>query len=226
MFSKDKLRTIEINTSSLVKAFKYLKPKGKFLYISTSEVYSGSDLICTERDIGTTTPQHPRACYIESKRCGEAICMAFKEQGFEVKIARLSLAYGPTKKGDTRVLNQFIEQGLTGQITLKDSGKAVRTYCYVHDAVKLLWKILLRGEDVVYNVGGFSTVTIAQLAEEIGHLMNANVTIPQNPKGLIGAPESVWMDMDKTLSEFNQGFTPLRRGLRLTIQKYRNEING
>lgn len=220
MFSKDKLRTIEINTSSLRTMFDYLKPDGKFLYISSSEVYSGAESPYKETDIGTTTPQHPRACYIEGKRCGEAICMAYKEAGLDVKIARLSLAYGAAKRGDTRVLNQFIEQGFTGNITLKDAGTALRTYCYVDDAVDMMLKILFYGKDVVYNVGGFSTITIANLALEIGRIMKATVTIPEEDQGLKDAPQDVKLDMTKTLTEFEQNFTPLDRGLKIIIKKY------
>lgn len=192
------------------------------MYISTSEVYSGAIPPYVEGILGTTTPEHARACYIESKRCGEAICMAYKEKGFNVKIIRLALAYGATKLGDTRVLNQFIEQGLTGHITLRDSGEAVRTYCYVQDAVELMWKILLKGKRTVYNVGGFSKVTIAELATEIGRLMNATVTIPKNDTGLKDAPESVCLDMNRTLEEFDQKFTSLDKGLKLTIKNYKN----
>ena len=113
MFTKHKLDTIAVNTSFLLKLFKYLKPNGKFLYISSSEVYSGATPSHTEEMIGTTTPQHPRACYIEGKRCGEAICTAYREQGYYVKIARLALAYGPgTKAHDTRVINEFIEKNI------------------------------------------------------------------------------------------------------------------
>lgn len=225
-FCEDKLRTIEINTSSLVLAFSYLKPDGKFLYISSSEVYSGSKTPYKEDIMGTTTPQHSRSCYIEGKRCGEAICQAFREQGVDVKIARLALAYGATKLGDSRVLNQFIEQGLTGNITLRDSGSAIRTYCYIQDACELMWKILLNGRDVVYNVGGFSTISIADLAREISQLMNATVTIPKEDKGLHDAPESVCLDMNKTLREFKQFFTPLDYGLKKTIAEYNHISKG
>lgn len=220
-FTADKLATIRINTEHVDYLFeKRLKPKGKFLYVSSSEVYSGADTPYKEEIMGTTSPQHPRSCYIEGKRCGEAICMACKEQGFDVKIARLALAYGATKLGDTRVLNQFIEQGLTGTITLKDSGKAIRTYCYVEDAAELMLKILFFGKDVVYNVGGFSTVSIAELAKEIGSQMNANVIIPKTEEGITGAPENVCLDMSHTLTEFDQHFTPLSIGLKKTIIKY------
>lgn len=225
-FCEDKLRTIEINTLSLIRAFSYLKPNGKFLYISSSEVYSGSETPYKEDIMGTTTPQHSRSCYIEGKRCGEAICQAFREKGVDVKIARLALAYGATKLGDSRVLNQFIEQGLKGNITLRDSGSTIRTYCYIQDACELMWKILLNGKDVVYNVGGFSTISIADLAREIGHIMNATVTIPKEDTGLHDAPESVCLDMNKTLGEFQQFFTPLDYGLKKTIAEYNHISKG
>lgn len=221
-FTQDKIRTIDINTRSVIDFFHYLKPAGKFLYISSSEVYSGAIPPYTEDILGTTTPQHPRACYIEGKRCGEAIVMAMRDQGFDVKIARLSLAYGTAKRGDSRVLNQFVEQGFTGNIILRDSGTALRTYCYVEDAAELMVKILLKGKDIVYNVGGFSTITIANLAKEIGRIMNAKVTIPKEDMGLKDAPQNVMLDMSKTTKEFpDHHFTPLDKGLKKTIGGYK-----
>ncbi len=225
-FGEDKLKTIQINTASLLEAFTYLKPDGKFIYISTSEVYSGADSPNTESVLGTTTPQHPRACYIESKRCGEAICESYRSLGYDVKIARLALAYGPgTKKNDTRVINQLIEQGLKGEITLRDGGEAIRTYLYIKDAVELLWKILLKGKKSVYNVGGFSTLSILELAQEIAKQMDATLTIPQINTGLYDAPQRVELDMSRTLKDFDQHFTPLSQGLRETI-KYQKELYG
>lgn len=225
-FSEDKVNTISINTKTTMDLFHYLKPQGKFLFVSSSEVYSGAESPYTEEMIGTTTPEHPRACYIEGKRCGEAICHAYRQSGWDVKIARLALAYGPgTKPGDTRVLNQFIEQGFNGEIELRDAGQAQRTYIYIDDAVDLLWKILLKGKDCTYNVGGFSTVTVLELANEIGKLMNVPVTMPESDKGLKDAPTCVMLDMDKTLKEFNQSFVPLQKGLQRTI-RYQQDLYG
>ena len=176
-FVEDKINTIRINTEVLYDTFNLLKPDGKFLYISSSEIYSGAKPPYKETDIGTTTPQHPRACYIEGKRCGEAICMAYREQGIDVKIARLALAYGEgTKKHDTRVINQFIEQALEKkEIDLLDDGSAIRTYCYIDDVVEMLLDILFKGIKSVYNVGGTSRITIKDLALEIGKIINAQV---------------------------------------------------
>lgn len=218
MFGKEKVKCLYINTRVTDGLFNWLKPDGKFLFISSSEVYSGAPSPHKETDIGTTTPQHPRACYIEGKRCGEAICMAYKEQGYDVKIARLALAYGPgTKKEDTRVLNQFIEQTLTkGVIELKDAGFAVRTYCYVDDAVKQILNILFKGKDVVYNVGGISTTTIGSLAHDICVLTDSTMTLGKD--SLNGAPDDVHLDLTKTLTEFPMEFTSLEEGLKRTIE--------
>lgn len=221
-FTEDKIKTIHINTTTTMELFKFLKPGGKFLYVSSSEVYSGVHHKYSEDLIGTTTPAHPRACYIEGKRCGEAICQSYRSQGTDVKIARLALAYGPgTKIHDTRVINQFIEQSFSGEIILRDMGQAVRTYCYISDAVDILWKILLHSKDCVYNVGGFSTLTILELAQEIARIMNATIKLPHIETGLPDAPQTVHLDMSKTLKEFDQSFVPLSRGLQATIDYQR-----
>lgn len=222
-FTIDKIGTIDINTRFITELFRHLKLEGKFLFVSTSEVYSGAESPHKETDIGTTNPQHPRACYIEGKRCGEAICMAYKEQGYDIKIARLALAYGPgTKKGDTRVLNQLIEQALTtGEIRLLDDGSAFRTYCYVKDAAEMMLDILFKGTDVVYNVGGFSDITIRDLADTIALMTRATV-IPGR-RSLDGAPSNVKLDMTKTVTEFPRSFTSMYDGLTKTIE-YQKEL--
>ncbi len=225
-FSNEKIETIKVNTIVTNDLIKYcLNPNGKFLFISTSEIYSGSQTPHSEDVIGTTTPQHPRACYIEGKRCGEAICMAYKEQGYDIKIARLALAYGPgTKKGDTRVLNQFIEQALTNkEIHMKDDGSSERTYIYVEDAAKILLDILFKGKDVVYNVGGFSTTNIKDLAFMIAFMTGARAYPGNIP--LEGSPDNVRLDMKKVVEEFNPCFTPMYRGLSNTID-YQKKLYG
>lgn len=224
-FLQHKIETIQLNTDSVMCCFNKLKPDGKFLYVSSSEIYSGAPSPHKETDIGTTTPQHPRACYIEGKRCGEAICMAYKEQGYDVKIARLALAYGPgTKKGDTRVLNQFIEQILsTGNIRMKDDGSAVRTYGYIDDVVKQLLFVLFESKGVVYNVGGESTLSIRDLAFKIQDITGGGVIMGTHP--LEGAPEIVRSDLTKLHREMNYYLTPIEEGLKRTIE-YQKELYG
>lgn len=221
-FMENPIKTLQLNTASTFLLFDKLKEGGKFLFISTSEVYSGlPNPPYREDQIGLTNTTHERSCYIEAKRCGEAICNAFRSRGVEAKSARLCLAYGPgTKPGDARVLNSFIYKALQGKISLMDRGEAKRTYCYVADAVEILWHILLRGAEPLYNVGGKSKTTIGELAQKIGDYTNVPVEFPADSKNtMIGAPEDVCLNMDKVQNEFRKReYVSLDDGLARTIE--------
>lgn len=226
-FMIDPLKTIKLNTTLTLALLEKLKPKGKFLFLSSSEVYSGlTKSPFKESEVGTTNTDHPRACYIEAKCCGEAIISSARSKGIDAKSARLSLAYGPgTKKDDARVINSFIRRALTeGKIEMMDSGLALRTYCYVTDAVEIMWNILLSGKEATYNVGGTSTINIANLGREIGSILDVPVIIPkEKSKGekqaLSGAPLDVSLDLTKIKKEFGKkNFVSLEKGLKKTIE--------
>jgi nucleoside-diphosphate-sugar epimerase len=220
-FMEFPITTLHLNTAVTFAFFERLKAGGKFLFIGTSEVYVGLERSPhQESQIGHTNTDHPRACYIEAKRCGEAICHSFKKSGIDAKIARLALAYGPgTRLGDRRVLHSFIEKGLQGEIRLLDQGQAWRTYCYVTDAIEVLWKIFLEGQQTVYNVGGVSRTSIRDLAITIGHLMRVPVVFPKEIHKLAGAPEDVQLDLSRIQKEFSKkDFIKLEEGLRRTIE--------
>jgi nucleoside-diphosphate-sugar epimerase len=221
LFMADPVETLALGTEVTLDLLRRTSPGGSFLFLSSSEVYSGlSEPPFREDQIGTTTPAHPRACYIESKRAGEAACHAFATRGIAAKVARVSLAYGPgTRPGDKRVLNAFIEAALTrGEISMRDSGRARRTYAYVSDVVELLWSILLRGRETVYNVGGEATTTIADLARAIASLAKARAILPQVDAGVAGAPDDVRLDLTRTREEFGKrDYVSLGEGLARTI---------
>ena len=221
-FMEDQVKTIQLNTSTTLALFNCLATGGRFLFLSTSEVYSGlPNPPYKETQIGITNTTHARSCYIEAKRCGEAICIAYRARGVHANAARLALAYGPgTKPADRRVINSFIERGATQhKITLQDMGTAKRTYCYVSDAVEILWHILLRGTEPIYNVGGLSRTTIAELANKVGFYMKVPVEFPKNVQELGGAPEDVYLDMELVQKEFNKTqYIAFDEGLARTIE--------
>ncbi|MBI2476224.1 MAG: NAD-dependent epimerase/dehydratase family protein [Candidatus Taylorbacteria bacterium] len=223
-FLENPLKTMGLNTTVTIALFQKLKKGGKFLFMSTSEVYSGLETTPYGEDmIGTTNTAHPRACYIEGKRCGEAIVNAERAQAVDAKSARLSLAYGPgTKPGDKRVINAFIEKALRGKLTLLDHGEVKRTYCYVSDAVEILWRILLFGKEPIYNVGGAGTITIADLAKKIGKLLKVPVVFPAVSRSEnlgAGAPLDTQLDMTRVKNEFKKtDYVPLDEGLSRTVE--------
>lgn len=222
VFMANPAATYQLNTTATVTLLQKLKPGGSFLFLSSTEVYNGiTNKLVTEADIGTTTPAHPRACYIEGKRGGETICHAFRNQGIHATAARLAMTYGPgTRKGDKRALNSFIEQALgRGKIELMDAGKAIRTYCYVSDAVELMWQAVLHGTQPVYNIGGHSTVTIGELAQLVGQLVGVPVSFPAQSTEVAGAPEEVRLDLTRPETEFKKtSYVGLEDGLRATIE--------
>lgn len=224
-FLESPAKTILLNTMATAALFEKCAPDGHFLFVSSSEVYSGSPRSPhREDDIGSTDPGHRRGCYIEGKRCGEAICHAYAGRGPTPRIGRLALAYGPgTRADDQRVLNSLIRKGLLdGRIDLLDQGAAWRTYCYLTDAVEMLFTIMLHGRSVVYNIGGRSRTTILQLAQSIGGLLQVPVSVPRvedgATTGLAGAPDDVSLDLHRYCDEFGKrDFVPLDAGLMRTI---------
>lgn len=231
-FMANPVVTMQINISATIALVQRLRPHGSFVFISSSEVYCGlTGSIFQEEHIGTTTPYHPRASYIEGKKSGEAVCNAFRSQGVRAISARLGDVYGPgTRKHDKRALNSFIEKALiNGQIDLLDSGTAIRTYCYVTDALELLIKILFFGKQAVYNVGGHSSKSIAELAKIIGEITNVPVILPSTESKVAGSPEILQLDLSRVESEFGKTkFVELKEGLKRTIswqrELYRKDI--
>lgn len=226
-FTNNPITTLKINTCSTFKLFEKLNGDGKFLFISSSDIYNGLESESySELQIGTTNTNHTRACYIEGKRTGETICYLHQSQDCKTYSIRLSLTYGPgTKKGDKRVLPSLIEKGLTGNLELLDAGNATRTFCYVSDAIEMLWFILLKGEQNLYNLGGITKITIRSLANIIGEILKVPVKIPDKNHSVKGAPQQVCLDMTRLLSEYpKKQYIGLKEGLQNTIEWHRNLI--
>lgn len=225
-FMSDPVATYQINTSATVALFQNLRRDGKFLFLSSSEVYCGlKNPPFPEIAVGTTNPLHPRAGYIEGKRGGETICNAFRSQGIHATAVRLGDVYGPgTRKHDRRAWNTFIEKAICQKkIDLMDQGAAIRTYCYVADAVELMWKILFSAREPVYNLGGYSPITIAELARLIGRIADVPVIFPTGQSQVAGAPEELSLDLSRIETEFGKiGYTSLEDGLVTTIEWQRS----
>lgn len=224
-FLSDKIKTLEINSISTIWLFEHLNSSGTFLFISSSEIYDGiEEYSIPEEEPGRTTTDHPRACYIEGKRCGETICHIFKEHGCNVKIVRLSLTYGPgTKKNDSRVVNSLIDKAIhNDDIKLLDRGESIRTFCYITDSIEMILNVLFFSKDTTYNIGGIDAYSILELARIIGKICEKKVITSRKAK-LIGSPSIVNICIDKYVEEFNKyDFIELQEGLKNTIKWHKN----
>jgi UDP-glucuronate decarboxylase len=168
--------TLTTNSAGTIKMLELARKSDSILvYASTSEVYGDATVVPTpESYYGCVSSVGIRSCYDESKRFGEAACMAYYRQlGVHVRIPRIFNAYGPRIRSDgvyARVVPRFILQAIRGApFTIQGSGAQTRSFCYVTDTVRgLMLLASSRGRDgEVANIGGPDEITIASLANEI-----------------------------------------------------------
>ena len=154
------------------------KPIQGFLFFSTSEIYGDPDsanIPTSETYRGNVSSTGPRACYDESKRYGETLCVNFaREHGIPVAMARPFNNYGQGLKiTDRRVISDFARDVFADRdIRMLSSGAPSRTFCYVADAVVGYFKILAKGQPgEPYNIGVEAPeVSIAEVAERVAAL--------------------------------------------------------
>ena len=162
-----------VGTAALLEALRRtVSPKG-MLFVSSSEVYGAvaADATLAETSYGSVDPATVRACYAESKRMGETMCMAWHQQhGIPTFIVRPFHTYGPgLLANDGRVFADFVFNVLRGEnIVMHSDGSARRAFCYATDAVAGFFSVLLKGLPAQpYNVanpaGELSVMELAEL---------------------------------------------------------------
>jgi len=204
--------------------------KARFLFLSTSEIYGNAyEYPTPEGYRGTLDLKNNRSCYMLSKATGETLCNEYnKDDQIEARIARVALTYGPgTLDTDTRVLQDFIFKAKqTGMINMHDEGSSIRNYLYLTDCCEILLNIILRGKEIVYNVGGDTEeISIYQLAEKVSGFLSVKVNKgKQKTKTNLSAPHKVGLSMKKYRKEFNiygKDIVDLDTGIKQTLRWYK-----
>ena len=176
------LETMDANIDGLRRLLEYARARrdrkqefSGFIFYSSSEIYGdpAPDAIPTPEDYrGNVSCTGPRACYDESKRYGETLCVVFaKYYGVPARIVRPFNNSGPGLKiSDRRVIPDFARDVMAGRdIVMLSDGSPTRTFCYVADAVVGYYKALVRGRDgEPYNIGiERPEISMKDLAERI-----------------------------------------------------------
>ncbi len=142
-----------------------LRPYGEtqlegFLFFSSSEIYGDpppEQIPTPETFRGNVSCTGPRACYDESKRYGETLCVNFARQyGLPIKIARPFNNFGPGLKiTDGRIIPDLCRNILNDRdVVLHSDGSPTRTFCYAADAIVGYFKALVHGHPTeAYNIG-------------------------------------------------------------------------
>jgi UDP-glucuronate decarboxylase len=184
-YRKVPIETMDANVNGLRYLLEYCRAQKEkksgvegFLFYSTSEIYGDptpENIPTPESYRGNVSCTGPRACYDESKRYGETLCVNFAHQyDLPVKVARPFNNYGPGLKiTDRRVLPDFARDVLSGRdIVMLSDGAPTRTFCYVADAIVGYYKILVKGrKGEAYNIGVEEPeISVTELAERVVRL--------------------------------------------------------
>ncbi|OEZ99888.1 NAD-dependent epimerase/dehydratase family protein [Duganella sp. HH101] len=233
-YATDPVGTLSANTLGTAALLELARTSGSkgFLYFSSSEVYGAASKVPTaEQDYGIVDPTSVRACYAESKRMGENMCVSWSHQyGIPVKIVRPFHTYGPRMQlDDGRVYADFVACILHNEaIALKSDGLATRSFCYSADAVAGFWKVLLDGADgQAYNIGNpdgeISMRALGQLLVGMYPEKGLSVSYVERPQGdnyLASAVQRGAPDIAKARALGWSPATSLADGFRRTIESY------
>jgi dTDP-glucose 4,6-dehydratase len=170
--------------------------KSRFLLASTSEIYGDpKEHPQSETYWGHVDPIGKRSVYDEAKRFAEALTMAYHRfHQLNTSIARIFNTYGPRMHiDDGRVVPNFLRQALLNKpLTIYGDGTQTRSFCYIDDMVKGIYKLLISEVHDPINIGNPNEISILDLA----HLIN---DLTENSAGV------------KFIDEFSSSSDPHRR---------------
>lgn len=228
-FTAEAEKTMLLNSIGVVKLFELLSPAGKFFFSSSSEVYSGNiNFPHKENEIGNTNTVHPRACYIEGKRFGEAYCYLKSQQGIKAFSGRISLSYGPGfRTSDKRVLNEFILNGLIkNEINMLDDGSAVRVYCYVRDTVDMILGLIQTNHYFPINFCGIEQISIYDLGNLVSEECSSKLIPGPRNNNLVGAPQVVSSSPETIMKLLDKNnFVKMSEGIKSSVSWARLILN-
>lgn len=238
-YRKHPIKTLETNILGLKNLLELAMEKNirSFLNLSSSEIYGDPDEahIPTREDYnGNVSCTGPRACYDESKRLGETMCVNYyREYGVPVKTARPFNVYGPgLKLDDRRVIPDFFNDALRRhRIEILSDGTPTRSFCYVSDAIRGFMLVLLseyNGE--AFNIGNdqpeISMKAVADLIADVVGNVSVGYRKSEEKNYLTDNPTRRCPDLTKAKAFL--GYSPkvgLGTGLERLCKWYRNAYN-
>ena len=213
-------------------AFKHQK---KVVFGSTSEVYGRNPKVPWREDddrvLGST--RIDRWCYSTSKAVGEHFCFAYHRMGLPVTITRYFNIYGPRldRLDVGRIITIFMGQVLRDEpLAVIGDGTQTRCFTYIDDAVRatIAAGIAPGTDGDVFNIGTDVETSIAELARLMIDIAGAKSTIKfVTQESVYG---SSYEDIPRRVPDNTKmrevlgvrADTPLREGLRRTIEWFRS----
>ena len=201
----------------------------RYLLASTSEIY-GDPLEHPQKETywGHVNPIGKRSVYDEAKRFAEALTMAYRgAHDLNTSIVRIFNTFGPRIHiDDGRMVPNFLKQALGGEpLTVYGDGSQTRSFCYVDDMVKGIFRLLISDEHEPMNIGNPVETSVLEFAEIINRLTDnqAGVVFKPNLRS-DGDPQRRRPDITRARQIL--GWEPkvsLEEGLRRTMAFFRTQ---
>jgi nucleoside-diphosphate-sugar epimerase len=201
------------------------KSAGKFLYLSTSEVYGAQE----EVPFMETMNPVPISPYAIAKYAGELYCRMFqgRSDSIPVIVLRGFNAFGPYQSSKA-IIPELIIDCLSGKTIRTTGGEQTREFCYVGNLVDGIIAASMHEDPIsgVINLATGREVRIRDLVNKIAQLTGTTSAIE------IGAlpyrPTEIWrMAGHNGRAREILGWTPrvlLEEGLEITVDWFRDYV--
>jgi dTDP-glucose 4,6-dehydratase len=197
------------------------KPVGRFIHVSTDEVY-GSLEAPLEAD--ENFPLQPSSPYSASKAGSDLLALGyFKTYKMPVMVTRASNNYGPYQFPE-KLIPLMISNALEDKpLPVYGDGMQVRDWLYVEDHCRAIVAILEKGRDgEIYNIGGNRSVPNRWVIEQILAIAGKPVSLMTTVTDRPGHDRRYALSSEKLTKE--TGWHPqmdFERGLKATVNWYR-----
>ena len=197
------------------------KPVGRFIHVSTDEVY-GSLEAPLEAD--ENFPLQPSSPYSASKAGSDLLALGyFKTYKMTVVVTRASNNYGPYQFPE-KLIPLMISNALEDKpLPVYGDGMQVRDWLYVEDHCRAILAILGKGRDgEIYNIGGNRSVPNRWVIEQILAIAGKPVSLMTTVTDRPGHDRRYALSSEKLTKE--TGWRPqmdFERGLKATVNWYR-----
>lgn len=178
-------------------------------------------------------PADPQDAYGWEKLVTERLCTHYREDyGIETRIVRFHNIFGPLgtweggrEKAPAALSRKIAVAKLTGnhEIELWGDGEQTRSFCYIHDCIEGIYRLMQSSFAEPLNLGQDRMVSINELAHMIAEIAGINIKIRhvEGPQGVRGR------NSDNTLLKQVLGWAPeisLEDGLARTYRWIEQQV--
>ena len=163
-----------MGTINILESIRQINPKILLIYSSSDKAYGE----IKKRNYLESDNLNSIYPYDLSKTCSDLICQSYsKVYNLKVAIVRCGNLFGPGDFNKNRIIPETILSTLKNQsLRIRSSGKLIRDYLYVDDAVKAYFTIMNKlknsnSKTLIYNVGSKDNLSVIKLVNMILGLM-------------------------------------------------------